>query len=192
MALLRAREAAMSFFRPLLHGHGLTEQQWRVIRVLQEYGDLEFHELSRIACIQPPSLTGILTRLERSSLVRRSRSAVDQRRLHVMLSPAGKRRFVLVSRDAEQQYGLIERQLGRARLRALMTGLHDSRATAESGGRAHERQRHDSPRQSPQTSRAVATMSSSLRHWSSSDRALPWCVLENPHCGERHRRSSGT
>ena len=124
MALLRAREAAMSFFRPLLHGHGLTEQQWRVIRVLQEYGDLEFHELSQIACIQPPSLTGILTRLERSSLVRRSRSAVDQRRLHVMLSPAGKRRFVLVSHAAEQQYGLIERQLGSARLRALMTGLH--------------------------------------------------------------------
>jgi hypothetical protein len=49
MALLRARETAMSFFRPMLHGHGLTEQQWRVIRVLQEYGDLEFHELSRIA-----------------------------------------------------------------------------------------------------------------------------------------------
>jgi homoprotocatechuate degradation regulator HpaR len=125
MALLRARETAMSFFRPMLHGHGLTEQQWRVIRVLQEYGNLEFHELSRIACIQPPSLTGILTRLERSSLVRRSRSAVDQRRLHVVLTPAGKRRFALVSRDAEQQYGLIERQLGRARLRALMTGLYD-------------------------------------------------------------------
>jgi homoprotocatechuate degradation regulator HpaR len=125
MALLRARETAMAFFRPMLHGHGLTEQQWRVIRVLQEYGDLEFHELSRIACIQPPSLTGILTRLERPSLVRRTRSAVDQRRLHVMLTRAGRRRFVLVSRDAEQQYGLIERQLGRARLRALMAGLSD-------------------------------------------------------------------
>ena len=125
MALLRAREAAMSFFRPMLNGHGLTEQQWRVIRVLEEYGDLEFNELSRIACIQPPSLTGILTRLERSSLVRRSRSAVDQRRLHVVLTVAGRRRFAIVSRDAEQRYGLIERRLGRTRLRALMSGLHD-------------------------------------------------------------------
>jgi hypothetical protein len=58
-------------------------------------------------------------------LVRRSRSAVDQRRLHVVLTVAGRRRFAIVSRDAEQRYGLIERRLGRARLRALMSGLHD-------------------------------------------------------------------
>jgi homoprotocatechuate degradation regulator HpaR len=133
MALLRARETAMSFFRPMLNGHGLTEQQWRVIRVLEEYGDLEFNELSRIACIQPPSLTGILTRLERASLVRRSRSAVDQRRLHVVLTAAGRRRFAIVSRDAEEKYGLIERRLGRARLRALMSALHDLAALAPLG-----------------------------------------------------------
>jgi homoprotocatechuate degradation regulator HpaR len=125
MALLRAREVTMGFFRPLLHAHGLTEQQWRVIRVLEEYGDLEFHELSRIAWIQPPSLTGILGRLERDALVRRSRSQADQRRLHVALSSAGRRRFEVVSRDAEEQYGVIERQLGRSRLRSLMSVLHE-------------------------------------------------------------------
>src|SRR5262249_34561598 len=43
-----------------------------------------------------------------------------------------------------------------------------------------------------QTSRAVSTTSSSLRHCSSCDSALPWCVLEKPHCGERHRSSRGT
>jgi homoprotocatechuate degradation regulator HpaR len=125
MALLRAREVTMGFFRPLLLAHGLTEQQWRVIRVLEEYGALEFNELSRIAWIQPPSLTGMLSRLERKSLVRRSRSQADQRRLHVALTPAGRRRFAIVSRDAEQQYGVIERQLGRTRLRSLMAVLHD-------------------------------------------------------------------
>ena len=35
----------------------------------------------------------------------------------------------------------------------------------------------------PQTSLATSTTSSSLRHWSSSVRSLPWCVLEKPHCG---------
>ena len=125
MALLRAREVTMGFFRPLLLAHGLTEQQWRVIRVLEEYGALEFNELSRIAWIQPPSLTGILGRLERDALVRRSRSKADQRRLHVALSAAGRRRFQVVSRDAEKQYGFIERQLGRTRLRSLMTVLHE-------------------------------------------------------------------
>ena len=43
-----------------------------------------------------------------------------------------------------------------------------------------------------QTDRATSTTSSSFRHCSSSDRALPWCVLEKPHWGDRHRRSSGT
>ena len=97
MALLRARELTMGYFRPMLNEHGLTEQQWRVIRVLQEYGELEFHKLSRIALIQPPSLTGILTRLERADLVRRTRSRSDQRRLHLSLTPAGLRRFEMVS-----------------------------------------------------------------------------------------------
>ncbi len=125
MALLRAREIVMGHFRPMLNEHGLTEQQWRVIRILQEYGRLEFHELSRVAWIQPPSLTGILTRLERDDLIRRTRSSSDQRRLHLTLSRAGLRRFETVSGEAERRYGQIERQLGRARLRSLMKILRD-------------------------------------------------------------------
>ena len=34
MALLRAREATMRWFRPHLAAHGLTEQRWRVLRAL--------------------------------------------------------------------------------------------------------------------------------------------------------------
>jgi homoprotocatechuate degradation regulator HpaR len=125
MALLRARELTMGYFRPMLNEHGLTEQQWRVIRVLQEYGRLEFHELSRVAWIQPPSLTGILTRLEHAALVRRTRSKLDQRRLHLSLSRAGRRRFETVSGEAERRYGQIEQQLGRAKLRSLMKILRE-------------------------------------------------------------------
>ena len=38
IALLRAREAVMAHFRPLLADRGYTEQQWRVLRILNEYG----------------------------------------------------------------------------------------------------------------------------------------------------------
>jgi hypothetical protein len=63
MALLRAREIAMGYFRPLLNAR-VTEQQWRVIRVLG-VRRAQFHELSRI--VDPAAeLTGILTRLELS------------------------------------------------------------------------------------------------------------------------------
>ena len=41
MELLKAREAAMARFRPMLRSHGLTEQQWRVIRALAAYQKID-------------------------------------------------------------------------------------------------------------------------------------------------------
>ena len=37
IALLQAREAAMGYFRPIVKRHNLTEQQWRIVRVLAEH-----------------------------------------------------------------------------------------------------------------------------------------------------------
>ena len=71
MALLQARESAMLFFRPSLNRHGLTEQQWRIIRVLRRYGELESHQLAELVCILKPSMTGVLQRMERDGLVQR-------------------------------------------------------------------------------------------------------------------------
>ena len=42
MELLKAREAAMARFRPMLRSHGLTEQQWRVLRAL-DHADRQNH-----------------------------------------------------------------------------------------------------------------------------------------------------
>ena len=126
MALLRARESVMAFFRPLLNECGLTEQQWRIIRVLRAHGDLEFHELASKACILPPSLTGMLTRLEDKRLLRRRKIAADQRRLHVTLTSAGAARFVDLSRRMEQMYLVIETQLGKQQLNALFELLHET------------------------------------------------------------------
>ena len=71
LTLLQAREATMAFFRPLLNEHDLTEQQWRVIRILRQQGELESHQLAHLACILKPSMTGVLGRLERDGIVRR-------------------------------------------------------------------------------------------------------------------------
>lgn len=60
LTLLQAREAAMSFFRPSLNQHGLTEQQWRVIRILRQQGEMESYQLANQACILRPSMTGVL------------------------------------------------------------------------------------------------------------------------------------
>ena len=36
----------MGFFRPVLKEHNLTEQQWRIIRVLADKRSIDFHELA--------------------------------------------------------------------------------------------------------------------------------------------------
>ena len=46
IALLQAREAAMSYFRPIVKRHNLTEQQWRIVRVLAEHPSMDFHDLA--------------------------------------------------------------------------------------------------------------------------------------------------
>jgi hypothetical protein len=41
LLLLQAREGVIAHFRPILHAHGLTEQQWRIVRALLDQGPLE-------------------------------------------------------------------------------------------------------------------------------------------------------
>ena len=70
IAMLQARDMLLSHFRPILHSAGITDQQWRIIRLLAENGTMDFQELASSACILRPSLTGILNRLEQSGLLR--------------------------------------------------------------------------------------------------------------------------
>ena len=58
----------MLFFRPLLHDNAITEQQWRILRALYNYRELESKELAKRCCILSPSLTGILKRLATAGL----------------------------------------------------------------------------------------------------------------------------
>ena len=56
MSLLRAREAVMRQFRPSLRNHGLTEQQWRILRALTAVDEIEGTELAHMALLLGPSL----------------------------------------------------------------------------------------------------------------------------------------
>src|SRR6201995_5147534 len=69
MALLRAREAVMRQFRPSLRQHGLTEQQWRILRALAAIDAVEVTELVRTAFLLGPSLSRILRDLEKRRLI---------------------------------------------------------------------------------------------------------------------------
>ena len=125
LALLQAREAAMLFFRPLLNRHGLTEQQWRVIRVLYRHGVLESHCLADLVCILKPSMTGVLQRMERDGLVQRRKPRHDQRRVYVSLSPAGQTCFNDMVDEVEDDYRRLENKFGKEKVQALLALLDE-------------------------------------------------------------------
>jgi len=125
LSLLRAREAAMAFFRPVLNQHGLTEQQWRVIRILVEQGQMESQQLAEHACILKPSLTGVLARLQRDGLVHRYKSTCDRRRVYVVLSEQGQQRFNAMQAAVEHNYQRIGQQFGLEKIQRLSTLLEE-------------------------------------------------------------------
>ncbi|WP_079227418.1 homoprotocatechuate degradation operon regulator HpaR [Pseudomonas putida] len=125
LTLLQAREAAMAFFRPSLNEHDLTEQQWRVIRILSQQGELESHQLAQQACILKPSMSGVLSRLERDGVVRRQKSQQDQRRVFVSLTEQGQACFAAMSGDMERNYLKIQAQFGQEKLDQLLALLNE-------------------------------------------------------------------
>ena len=117
--LLQARESVMAHTRPSLREHGLSDQQWRVLRVLGEHGTVETGRVAREAFILGPSLTGVLARMERDGLVRRERDPEDQRRSVVEATARGLKLVEKLSRTIEEHYGWMEKSIGKQKLAEL-------------------------------------------------------------------------
>lgn len=127
--LREARAAAKQRMQPCLRTHGLTEQQWRVMKVLGETSQAgqqgaESGEIARLARLLPSTLTGILGRLERDGRVTRKRSKVDARFKLVTPTEEGLALIDVVSRELHERYQQIEADLGKENLHALY-GLLD-------------------------------------------------------------------
>lgn len=119
MALLRAREAVMRHFRASLRKHGLTEQQWRILRALGGVDTIEVTELAHSAYLLGPSLSRILRDLEQRGLIERRSVKTDLRRGLVSISAKGLRLIEAVAPSSEAIYAEMTRRYGAERLAAL-------------------------------------------------------------------------
>jgi homoprotocatechuate degradation regulator HpaR len=99
-------------FRPLLHAHGLTEQQWRILRVLTDMGALEPRQIGELCRLSSPSLAGVLTRMAEIRLVKRARIEHDQRRVLVSLTPRSRALAARMAPQINAIYAYIEAELG--------------------------------------------------------------------------------
>ncbi len=119
----------MAAFRPHLHELGVTEQQWRVLRALEDGRELTLGDLGRETCISSPSVSRIVPALERRDLVARRPDETDARRSRVRLTSTGDALIRRGATRSEAIYRDIEDRIGseRARhLQILLDRVHDT------------------------------------------------------------------
>jgi len=121
----------MAGFRPILAKHDVTEQQWRVIRVLGEASPRDATDVAGHCCILMPSMTRIIRALGDRGLITRARDTSDGRKLVLAITPAGRALLDEVAPHSLDVYRQIEERYGRERVEVLLDMLEDLAALAE-------------------------------------------------------------
>ena len=133
MMLLKGREATMQQFRPMLHAAGVTEQQWRVLRILEHDGSLEISELARRCLIMMPSISRTLQNMEARGWVTRQSMEGDKRKSEISISGSGRELVARVIPESDEIYRFIEQAFDSDKmneLKQLLEELHQSLSEA--------------------------------------------------------------
>lgn len=118
----------------MLVGAGITEQQWRVLRVLDERGPTEPTRIAEDACLLLPSLTRILQKLEEKALIQREPDPADRRKQIVRISDRGQE---LILANLDTSIALMEDvrdQMGADRFNTLLDLLNELDALETGAG----------------------------------------------------------
>lgn len=121
--LLAARETVMAPIRPMLRNAEVTEQQWRVLRVLDDAGQMEPTALADAALLYPPSVARIVRDLIERGLVTRTAHPTDRRRALLTLSSSAEALVRETSRQTIAQLDHYAERFGAARLDRLVEEL---------------------------------------------------------------------
>jgi DNA-binding MarR family transcriptional regulator len=79
--------------RTRLRKSGVNLARWRVLAVLRAYGELNLGRIVELTVMEQPSISRIVTQLEREGLARRNVSSEDSRVVNVSLTAAGEKAF---------------------------------------------------------------------------------------------------
>ena len=137
MMLYRTLDAVMPRFRQIFSEFGLTEQQWRVLRVLWQHEQIAFRELADLTLIPPPSLVGVVDRLTSSGLASRRRSDTDRRNVFVYATGKGMALESDVRPRVDKAYAELRRSVDEKTWDALIAGLEQiSSIDDDAGGKS--------------------------------------------------------
>lgn len=105
ISLMRAREKAMAPIREMLSESGITEQQWRVLRVLSEHGATDATTLADRASLLYPSLTRIAQAMKAKGMISQEADTQDRRRQSIAITPAGQ---AVIDKHVAQSTRIVE------------------------------------------------------------------------------------
>ncbi|MDX1782091.1 MAG: homoprotocatechuate degradation operon regulator HpaR [Thalassovita sp.] len=125
IALLRAREKVMGPIRQMLAKAGVTEQQWRVLRVLDERGTLDPTEIADRSCLLLPSLTRILQTLEAKGMILRRPHPTDRRKQQISITDAGRKLILDNLEESQRLNAWLRDAFGQDKLDALLDLLNE-------------------------------------------------------------------
>ncbi len=125
IAMLRARENIMAPYRKMLGKVGVTEQQWRVLRVLDERGTMDPKDIADAACLLNPSLTRIMQLLERKGFIARRAHPDDKRKVLVDITEGGSALIAEAMPESQEISDRLEARYGPEQRRALLNLLNE-------------------------------------------------------------------
>ena len=125
MMLYRSLDAVMPRFRLIFNEFGLTEQQWRVLRVLWEHDEIGFRAVAELTLIPAPSLVGVVDRLHDNGLVDRRRSQTDRRNVFLFATAEGRALHERVMPRVDATYRELTDSISPRVWQQLMEGLRE-------------------------------------------------------------------
>ena len=108
MMLYRTLDVLIPKYRAVFKQHGISETQWRILRVLWEHDGCGANELARRALLPAPSMVGVVDRLIDKGLLQRVASLDDRRKVKVSLTVAGRALQPLITPEIDKVYQNIQ------------------------------------------------------------------------------------
>lgn len=130
VALFRTTDLVRRALAHVIEPHGITPQQYNVLRILRGAGEhgLPTLEIAERMVEAAPGITRLMDRLEAKRLVRRERCRQDRRQVLCWITSDGRRLVEVLDEPVRAADAAALSGLSRARVRELLTLLDDVRA----------------------------------------------------------------
>lgn len=123
VSLRRILRATSIHSRKLGRSVGITSTQLMVLGAVNAKDGLTASEVARAVSLSQATITSIVSRLEERELLKRARSSVDRRRVHVSLTEAGRSVLAEAPKPLQEEFSLRFEALPRWEQHQLVSSL---------------------------------------------------------------------